>query len=53
MGPIKRLICRFTDDHLFLALCYTVFIRKKEGFSMYGAILGDLIGAPYEFVNDK
>ena len=30
-------------------MCYHKFIKDKEVRFMYGAILGDMIGAPYEF----
>jgi hypothetical protein len=42
-------ICRLTNDHFFSYMGYTGIIRGKEVFDMIGALLGDMIGAPYEF----
>ena len=43
-------ICRLTNDHSGFFIVYTQTIRKSEEvMNMYGAILGDMIGAPYEF----
>ena len=41
---------RLADDLIFFCTCYTCIIKAEEEEKiMIGAILGDMIGAPYEF----
>ena len=53
--PSFTYLCRLPSDRDFFVLMYTcVKKKKKEDKVMYGAILGDMIGAPYEFdMGDK
>ncbi len=44
-----RGICRLTDDPRRVFRRYNEAINEKEVLQMYGAILGDIIGSPYEF----
>ena len=46
MSPRKR-------PYTFRIQIYLDHQRKKEDAKMYGALLGDMIGAPYEFDRGK
>ena len=45
----EKRICRLANDNVRFHIGYTLTIKTKEVEIMIGAILGDMIGAPYEF----